>query len=185
MDDRATKLRKLNCFRRKLPHQSASALAATLDLIEQEGLPELHSRKDLRNARNLVCNDETPFGPILQDMEVIDKNDVRRQVGFAHPFAMLWSAVTLSQSFKLFLEERLRECPCSPESPWRLVLYSDEVTPGNPLSPANHRKFQAVYWTFLEFGAHGLSREESWFCMITLFSDEVNKLHGGMSQLIK
>ena len=185
MDTRDTKLRKLNQFRRKLPHQSASALSATLDLIEQEGMPELHSRKDLRNARNLTCDDDTPFGPIIQSMDVIDTNDVTQRVGFAHPFAALWTALTISESFRLFFEERLAACPCSPENPWSLVFYSDEVTPGNPLSPANHRKFQAVYWTFLEFGAHGLSREECWFCMITLFSDEVKKLHGGMSQLMK
>ena len=42
-----------------------------------------------------------------------------------------------------------------------------------------------MYWTFLEFGAHALSHEESWFCLHILFSDEVNKLAGGMSQLIK
>jgi hypothetical protein len=63
------------------------------------------------------------------------------------------------------------------------VLYSDEVTPGNPLSTQNERKFQAVYFTFLELGAHALSREETWFPLMTEYSNVVNEVHASMSQV--
>ena len=40
MSDRPTKLRKLNDFRRRLPHCTASALAAILADIKEHGLPD-------------------------------------------------------------------------------------------------------------------------------------------------
>ena len=40
MEDRATKLRKLNDFRRRLPHCSASALAAIIADVKEHAIPE-------------------------------------------------------------------------------------------------------------------------------------------------
>ena len=62
------------------------------------------------------------------------------------------------------------------------MLYSDEVTPGNPLATNNKRKFHAIYWSFLEFGTNALSREESWFCITTTLSIHINAIHAGLSQ---
>ena len=62
-------------------------------------------------------------------------------------------------------------------------MYSDEVTPGNPLSTNNKRKFQAVYFSFMEFGVAALSHEEAWFCMMIEFSTAINDLAAGMSQM--
>ena len=54
MDDRAAKLRRLNSFRRRLPHCSARALAAILKDIKANGMPEGGtSRQVLKDARNL------------------------------------------------------------------------------------------------------------------------------------
>ena len=64
------------------------------------------------------------------------------------------------------------------------MLYSDEVTPGNPLATLNKRKFHAIYWSFLEFGLNALSREEAWFCIATEYSILVNLLSAGLSQVI-
>ena len=81
------------------------------------------------------------------------------------------------------MHARLLAKPPSPEAPWNLILYSDEVTPGNPLSPANHRKYQAIYWSFLEFGPPALSREEGWFTLLCEYSKTVNRAHAGLSQV--
>ena len=62
MGDRAAKLRKLNAFRRKLPHCSASALGAILKEIKQHGVPEgATSRDAFRDARDLQNQTKTPF----------------------------------------------------------------------------------------------------------------------------
>ena len=182
METLATKLRKLNDFRRRLPHVSVSALTSVLNAVEAEGVPEHHSRSHFREARDNICAEPTPFGPILQDIDVINKSDERVKLPIAHPFAMLWMAVTLSGAFAMFLQSRLDVHPSSPDEPWRLVLYSDEVTPGNPLS-INTRRFQKLYYPFLEFAPAALSKEESWFCLITEFSTFINDLAAGMSQV--
>ena len=83
-----------------------------------------------------------------------------------------------------FFEQKLRECPPSLEKPWNLVLYTDEVTPGNPLATLNKRKFHTIYWSFLEFGINALSREESRFCVATEYSIHVSSLSAGLSQVV-
>ena len=76
MVDRAAKLRRLNCFRRRLPHCSAKALAAILKDIKGNGMPEGGtSRRVFKDARNLQNATHTPFGKILQTISVVDKDD--------------------------------------------------------------------------------------------------------------
>ncbi len=77
MGDRAAKLRKLNAFRRRLPHCTASALGAILKEIKQHGVPEgATSRVAFKDARDLQNQSKTPFGAILQTLVVSDKDDV-------------------------------------------------------------------------------------------------------------
>jgi DNA-binding HxlR family transcriptional regulator len=49
-DVRAAKLRRLNGFRRALPHVTASALEAVLNAVESLGVPELHLRANMLEA---------------------------------------------------------------------------------------------------------------------------------------
>ncbi len=44
---------------------SANALAETLAGVDREGMPELHNRNHIREARNAVCDQHTPFGPLI------------------------------------------------------------------------------------------------------------------------
>ena len=108
MGDRAAKLRKLNAFRRKLPHCSASALGAILKEIKQHGVPEgATSRDAFRDARDLQNHTTTPFGAIVQTLAVSDKDDVDQQLTIAHPIALLWVASSECSSFSVFFLEKL------------------------------------------------------------------------------
>ena len=181
--DRATKLRKLNAFRRRLPHASASALAAIIADIKRNGIPD-GDRNSMMEARNLICKEWDRYGSVLQSITVFTKEDEETTISIAHPMALLWMATQDCAPFSIFFRAALHTHPPSPEEPWNLVLYSDEVTPGNPLATLNHRKFQAIYWSFLEFGANALCREEAWFCICAEYSGTVNQLSAGLSQLI-
>lgn len=184
--DRSSKLRKLDGWRRNLPFCSAAALAAVLDSVTKDGVPDLgHDRKNIREARNeMTLKTETPYGCVLQHTAMIMPDDVAKQVPVAHPFAMLYEAVSKCSPFSTFFLDRLRAQMPTRTSPWNVVLYTDEVTPGNPLATLNARKFQAVYWTFLELGAHALMREEAWFTVMTEFSSVINQLQAGLSQAV-
>ena len=180
--ERDAKLRRLNRFRRCLPHVTAAALAAILIAVRSQGLPDLNNRDAIREARDLQSQAQTPYGPILQSLHLIAKTGGPQHLFYAHPFALLWTSVKECPEFSKFFKAQLLKKPPSIDNPWQLVLYSDEVTPGNPLSTANKRKFHAIYWSFLEFGMHALCREESWFCIVTEYSIDMNTISAGLSQ---
>ena len=77
----------------------------------------------------------------------------------------------------------MSEHPSDPEHPWRLVLYSDEVVPGNVIAHDNQRKVWVMYWSLLEFGPLLLSREESWLTVLVKRSVDVAKVEAGISQV--
>ena len=181
---RQCKQRKLNERRRSWPHVSAAALEAILKSCREEGVPEGNlDRNELRAARDLQNNEATPYGPISSSMEVVDKNGDTLSIPIANPFALLWMSVTVAAPWAAFLEDRLRSTPPTSEDPWSLILYTDGVTPGDPLTPMNKRKIQTCYWSFLELGANALSKEESWFTLMTELETVVAKVSAGLSQL--
>ena len=131
--DRPSKLIRLNQFRRQLPHITAQALEAVLVTVKKDGVPDLDKRSQMREARNLENNAHTPYGTIMQTVTVTTNTGSTHEVPVANPFALLWASVDGSPKLKALLLERLAVHPSSLESPWHLVLYSDEVTPGNVL----------------------------------------------------
>jgi hypothetical protein len=181
--ERKAKLRRLNEVRRSLPHVTAQALSAVLMVVQREGVPDAHNRSQMMHARNLQLEELTPYGPIIQTVKLVLKSGGASDMFIAHPLASLWSAVNTCSKFRDFFQERLVAHPPSPEKPWSLIIYSDEVTPGNPLATLNKRKFHAVYWSFLEFGVNALCREETWFCVTTALSIDVNAVSAGLSQV--
>ena len=183
-DRRNAKLQKLEQFRRNLPHISASALAAVLATAEKEGIPERHSRHDIRHARDNECNIATPFGPLIQELDLVSNTGGRIKLNVLHPLAVLWSAVYTCTAFRDLFLARLEEKPSTYETPWSLIIYSDEVTPGAALSHDNLRKVQTVYYSFLELGPNVLAREDAWFCALAARSKTVNRVSGKMSQVI-
>jgi hypothetical protein len=70
-----------------------------------------------------------------------------------------------------------------PGVPLTLVIYLDEICPGNPLRPDKARTLQAVYWTIVEFPQHVLQRTACWMTFGTLRTSIVNKLPGGISSV--
>ena len=183
--DRKAKQRKLDDFRRALPHCSASALSAICKAIKASGMPDGSTgRKELRAARDLICSTATPVGPIIQRVTLIGKvaGEPVKLFTVAHPLASLWQACNECVPFARFMSECLRRHPCSIDNPWSIVLYSDEVTPGNVVAVINNRKFHAIYWSFLDFGHNALSYEETWFCVATELSNDMNTYSAGLSQ---
>ncbi len=81
------------------------------------------------------------------------------QLEVQHPLAMLYHCCALSNSFSKFIGQVAAARPPTIDKPWRLILYTDEVLPGNQLGYKSARKFWAVYWSILEFGSSVLSDE--------------------------
>ena len=182
MDTREAKLRRLNAFRRSLPHISASALSAVLTEVDKSGIPDAHCRSSMKRATALLINEVTPYGPMLVDLPIKLKNGKMSSMLAVQPAAMLTMAVKQGGGFATLLEDRLAAFPSSPERPWRLILYTDEVVPGNALSHDNRRKVWVVYFSFLELGQSILSREDAWFCTVVVRSHFASEASAGISQ---
>ena len=66
--------------------------------------------------------------------------------------------------FREVFEQALSAQPATFCRPWRLLIYLDEITPGNPLRPDNKRKIMAFYASWLELGDR-LRLEEYWLTL--------------------
>ena len=141
-------------------------------------------RKDFKAARDyIVLKDLSAFGPMLQTIKMIKTDEPTMDLFVAHPWASLDLLTSKSERFRVLVLKQLAKAPCTIEQPWNLILYSDEVTPGNVHAPLNNRKFQAAYWSFLELGPAALSHEEYWLVMMTEYSSNIKECAGGMSQV--
>ena len=185
MEGRASKLRKLDAFRRALPHISASALSAVLAEVERSGIPEVHARADFYRATAQALAESTPYGPLLHDLTLQGKSGGVIRIPALNPPALLHVAYSKGGGFSVMLQQRLAQHPSTPENPWRIILYTDEVVPGNALSHDNRRKVWVVYFSFLELGASLLSREDSWFCLLVVRSSVASQASAGMAQIFR
>lgn len=80
--ERAAKLRRLEGLRRGNPHISASALSSLVQDIQVNGLPDLYSRKHIKEARDIKLQEMTAYGPLFSQAPVIHKDGTERQLLF-------------------------------------------------------------------------------------------------------
>ena len=181
--DREAKLRKLNEFRCSMPHVSSTALSSLLARARAGDLPELSSRNDIRDARDANVLQSTPYGNLIERTDLACFPEGTITVEMANPVANLYIAAK-TKFFAQMLQNTFATRPCSLERPWKLCLYADEAKPGAQMKQDNKRVLQNVYWSFLDFGAAALSKEDFWFVACTIRSNEVNKVASKMSQVI-
>ena len=77
---------------------------------------------------------------------------------------------------------KLAERPCSADRPWSLVIYSDEIVPGNALAFQHRRKLWAIYVSFLEFEEH-LNNEYAWIPIVAVRTSQLKNVVSGISQV--
>ena len=162
---------------------SQAAFSAMCKEAHAGNLPGNASRADVRNAAEAVSMEATPFGPIIQTIQVIGTRGQIVEIEIQHPFAAIYAAARRKHYSALLVRTHARE-PSSPAHPWGLCIYSDEVCPGNRLSADPSRLIQSIYYSFLNFGAAALSKEDFWMVACTLRSAIVRLIEAGMSQLI-
>ena len=180
---RAAKLQKVESFRRACPHVTAAGMAAILQEIDIHGAPELKQRKHFKEARDVRIAKHHAYGPLISELPVTLHNGESKTIPVVNVLSLLQALYSQDGSFTDLLKATCRRTGCSVEAPLNLLYYNDEVVCGNPLAHDTTRKLQLVYGSICEFGAHVLSKEESWFVMFCCRSSEVAKIQGGMSQV--
>ena len=135
-------------------------------------------RRDLAHAQREHCDVRTPYGPVLQTLDL--PLPTPRRWSFTHPLALLYHLATLNSAFGELMVNSMQ-----PGKPMTLVLYMDEITPGNPLRPEKSRTMQAIYWAFLEWPQYILQRVAAWMCFGVLRTTVAEQLAGKMSEFMK
>jgi hypothetical protein len=75
--------------------------------------------------------------------------------------------------------------PSSPDAPWGIVLYNDEIAHNPFQSGEDTRKCHGVYWTLLELGEAALHSKNAWFVTAAVRSILIKHLVGSISHLDK
>ena len=136
MGDRAAKLRSLDEFRRAVPHVSPPALSR----IPEEAASGLSDRSAIREAGDVQLTQVTPYGAVLDTLELRTVGDEVIPMTCINPFAQLYVAAEQCEGFADLLADRIRVHPPSDDSPWGFVIYADEVVPGNPMGGSQQTK---------------------------------------------
>ena len=170
MEDRPAKLVRLQALRDRLPYISQKALAAVLRIAQKEPLPA-GRRNDFRDARDSVASTPTPYGPICQVLRLPSADggtDILVEI--QHPFAMFYHACKTSHALSALVKRCALARPPNLATPWNMIIYTDEITPGNPMAYKNPRKLWAIYWSILEWGPAVLSDEDTTWIACSMFS---------------
>ena len=75
--------------------------------------------------------------------------------------------------------------PNTIQSPWKMIWYFDELTPGNVLRQDNKRKAMAVYISFAELGTSLLCRSEFWMTIAVARCSMIREVPGGWSRMLR
>lgn len=101
---------------------------------------------------------------------------------FANLLVYMMAIYHQDGSWTKLVQQHHAECPGTISDPWGLILYCDEIIPGNVLGRAE-RKVWTIYATFLQFGDH-LSHEDAWLTISVERSAFVATLGGGIAQMM-
>ena len=160
------------------------AMVDVLQHVRDNGVPSAFSRTTQYRARAKACSERTPYGPLVVDFTLDMVKGEPELIAIQSPFAILWKCANACEPYAAALRTALHRYPSTVTTPWKLLMYWDEVSPTNPLAKGkDKRKVQAVYWTFMELETLW-SVEDAWFEVCAVRSDLVNNMCGGMSGLV-
>ena len=180
---RPAKLQKLNSFRRDLPFMSQNALQALLQKVHKEGLPEVRHAKGMKEATRMILSNMNAYGPLLLHEPVDTIDGQPETIWMANTMSLLAGLHQQGGQWARLLHETHSSKASQQAAPWKLLLYSDEVCPGNQLSHRLERQTMAIYGSFAEFHNNMLQREDAWFVVSIARSQEISNIQAGISQI--
>lgn len=171
-------------FGNKRSFVTQSGLATVLDLVRKNGLPEHSSRRTIKRKREQAVAVETCAGPLWGEVQLRMTTGEVESFPVIRPQALLAECARRCKPFAAFFQGLHERNPSSPTRPWRICVYSDEVTPGNTLKVNNARKFVVFYYSMMEFSP-AISNEHIWFNCFTMRTSQALRVEGGVSQITK
>lgn len=162
---------------------TASALSSLLEEVHKHGDAGLYQRKHIKEATEKELSRYDEYGDLFVEVPLFGSANCTAYIVNLH--ALFFAAFAQGGGFYKLLLETMTRHPPSMSNAYDLVLYSDEVVPGNALSHDNRRKIWMVYASVLQFGAQALSQEFAWLTLSCCRSTFLSQVHGGIGQLMK
>ena len=163
-------------------HTKSSTIDMLMQLQKAGALEGNDSERQLRRKMQVATEahskSKTPYGAVVQQVYLGLPDMAYWEV--CHPFAWLYYMTSISASFAALMMQCVDGA-----RPLRLVIYADELNPGNPFRPERSRTLMCIYWSFVDWPAHILSRTFAWPCFSLLRSSTIKKIDGGMSYLAR
>ena len=162
-------------------HSCKSKAIDILQILQKAGL--LQTTDTARQTKTLLTEASrdhstalTVYGRVVQTMQL---PGLEEPWEFVEPKSYLRYMSTLSDSYA--------EVMNSTQGPTKftVILYLDEICPGNPFRPDKARKLWSMYWACLEWPAWLLSRSGFWPVLGLIKSSTLNSLAGGEGMLWK
>jgi hypothetical protein len=160
--------------KRKRHHSLPVRPVLRLTLSEDESGREA---KRLARVDDAFMEQMTPYGTLRKALQVGGQ-----VLYYTCPSAWLF---LLSVQSSAFVDLLVRQLPISDGvSRGRLVLYADEVTPGNALRPDRGRTYYAFYWAIMELPNWFLASQEGWSSVMFVPTKTVKLIEGGLSAIM-
>ena len=188
-DGIADKRRKVLSDLASIRGVTKTALSKTLHALQERGLlvDNLVTTPTLaqyhRGVRSAIeshgLQTYTPYGQVIQELDLPCEKMPRWH--YLNPFAFVWHLCSINQWLFNLVAATARNAPGGVLS---IIVYIDEINPGNPLHPELGRLIQAIYWTFADFPLWFIRRKASWFTFGLLRSAVVKDMRGYISELL-
>ena len=166
---------------------TSRALQEVLKTIDKEGLPTAFSRSSHRRAVAALCSTETDYGPLVNHVPIswlqIERHD--DTLPMQNPLAFFYYNCQKSPHYAELVRRGLEQHPCTPSTPWNLILYQDGVDASDGLAKNHHRKSAIFYWSFKEFGPRALAHEQVWGVVANVRIDECNAIDGNIARVFE
>lgn len=187
-------------------------MEAALERFRQQQLefPDKAAAKRNYNEDKALENMDTPYGPLVKTMRVPietvpgaepqEPGAAPRELPLKYvcPFALLWVTSQDNPKFVAFLKQHVamnmddfkaskywdRAQP-EAQPPARIVIYEDEVRPGNVHRPDKGRAYLAIYWSFLDYPDWFLHSVRGWFAFAFVSENQIAQIAGKDSQLTR
>ena len=185
-DERAELRRDLVASARGTKRSIAYVLQKLHDknlLLDDDLGASKNERKKLAKSAAIHANADTPYGKVVQSMRLpLEGESEPYALEFIHPFAFIWYLSSVCAEFSAIM---MASVVAAANHSLSLLLYGDELTPGNPLRADLGRQALNFYYCFVEWPNWLLHRKDGWLCLCSLRSTLVHRILGGAALLVK
>jgi hypothetical protein len=153
-------------------------------------LGKLQLEDDVAAAIDVTINTLTrSLVPLYEELCVTEILHLKSGAPFAWTCvsfsAMLRHVARESKGFRDILRSLWQARPSTEDRPYHVVLYGDEVVPGNVLRLDNKRKAFCIYATIRELGPNLIKDESCWFPLAVFRTTIAKDIEGGMSHVFR